>query len=284
MSANLPSKMPAIKDWLHTATAELVAADIPSAKLDAEIILGHTLRCSRTYLHAHDDELLTARQREIADARLRLRLDRVPVAYIIGHKEFYGRIFRVTPATLIPRPESEMIITLLKEYAAQTKLDLHNTTERLVDVGTGSGCLGITAKCELPELDVTLIDVSRHALTVATNNASRLGAEVQILRSNLLSDYPFAANYILANLPYVDEQWERSPEIDHEPALALFADDEGLDLIYKLLDQAPSRMTPNGLMFIEADPRQHAAIIKAAKNRGLTHQKSRDFIVVLRNN
>ena len=284
MSANLPSKMPAIKDWLHTATAELVAADIPSAKLDAEIILGHTLRCSRTYLHAHDDELLTARQREIADARLRLRLDRVPVAYIIGHKEFYGRIFRVTPATLIPRPESEMIITLLKEYAAQTKLDLHNTTERLVDVGTGSGCLGITAKCELPELDVTLIDVSRHALTVATNYASRLGAEVQILRSNLLSDYPFAANYILANLPYVDEQWERSPEIDHEPALALFADDEGLDLIYKLLDQAPSRMTPNGLMFIEADPRQHAAIIKAAKNRGLTHQKSRDFIVVLRNN
>ena len=284
MSANLPPKTPAIKDWLRTATAELVAAGIPSAKLDAEIILGHTLRCSRTYLHAHDDELLTPRQREIADARLRLRLDRIPIAYIIGHKEFYGRIFRVTPATLIPRPESEMIITLLKEYAAQTKLDLHRTIERLVDVGTGSGCLGITAKRELPELDVTLIDVSRHALTVANNNASRLGAEVHTLRSNLLSDYPFAANYILANLPYVDEEWERSPETNHEPALALFADDEGLDLIYKLLDQAPSRMTPNGLLFIEADPRQHAAIIKAAKNRGFTHEESRDFIVVLRNN
>jgi release factor glutamine methyltransferase len=284
MSANLPPKTPAIKDWLHTATAELVAAGIPSAKLDAEIILGHTLRCSRTYLHAHDDEPLSPRQHEIADARLRLRLDRIPVAYIIGHKEFYGRIFRVTPATLIPRPESEMIITLLKEYAAQTKLDLHSTIERLVDVGTGSGCLGITAKCELPELDVTLIDVSRHALTVASNNASRLGAEVHTLRSNLLSDYPFTATYMLANLPYVDEQWERSPETDHEPALALFADDEGLDLIYKLLDQAPSRMTPNGLLFIEADPRQHAAIIKAAKNRGFTHEESRDFIVVLRNN
>ena len=284
MSANLPPKTPAIKDWLHTATAELVAAGIPSAKLDAEIILGHTLRCSRTYLHAHDDEPLSPRQHEIADARLRLRLDRIPVAYIIGHKEFYGRIFRVTPATLIPRPESEMIITLLKEYAAQTKLDLHSTIERLVDVGTGSGCLGITAKCELPELDVTLIDVSRHALTVATSNASRLGAEVHTLRSNLLSDYPFTATYMLANLPYVDEQWERSPETDHEPALALFADDEGLDLIYKLLDQAPSRMTPNGLLFIEADPRQHAAIIKAAKNRGFTHEESRDFIVVLRNN
>ena len=284
MSANLPPKTPAIKDWLHTATAELVAAGIPSARLDAEIILGHTLRCSRTYLHAHDDEPLSPRQHEIADARLRLRLDRIPVAYIIGHKEFYGRIFRVTPATLIPRPESEMIITLLKEYAAQTKLDLHRTIERLVDVGTGSGCLGITAKCELPELDVTLIDISRHALTVASNNASRLGAEVHTLRSNLLSDYPFTATYMLANLPYVDEQWERSPETDHEPALALFADDKGLDLIYKLLDQAPWRMTPKGLLFIEADPRQHAAIIKAAKNRGFTHEESRDFIVVLRNN
>lgn len=282
MNVNLPPKMPVIKDWLKTAVAELVAAGIPSAKLDAEIILAHTLRRSRTYLHAHDDEEFSLRDQEIADARLRLRLDRTPIAYIVGHKEFYGRLFQVTPATLIPRPESEVMITLLKEYAAQTKLDLHKTTERLVDIGTGSGCLGITAKRELPELDATLIDVSRHALTVAETNAKRLEAKVTILRSNLLSDYPFAANYILANLPYVDTEWERSPETDYEPALALFADDKGLDLIYKLLEQVPSHLVSNGLVFIEADPRQHTAIIKAAKNRGLNHVESRDFIIVLR--
>jgi release factor glutamine methyltransferase len=282
MNANLPLKTPVIKEWLRAAVAELVAAEIPSAKLDAEIILAHTLRYSRTYLHAHDDESFSLRQKEIADARLRLRLDRTPIAYIIGHKEFYGRLFHVTPATLIPRPESETMITLLKEYAAQTKLDLHKTAERLVDVGTGSGCLGITAKKEFPELDVTLIDVSRHALTVASANASRLDADVHILRSNLLIDYPFAADYTLANLPYVDVSWERSPETNYEPALALFADDEGLDLIIKLLDQAPAHLASNGLLFLEADPRQHAAIIKAAKNRGLIHQESRDFIVVLR--
>lgn len=282
MNVNLPPKMPAIKDWLKAAVAELVAAEIPSAKLDAEIILAHTLRRSRTYLHAHDDEELSLRNQEIADARLRLRLDRIPIAYIVGHKEFYGRMFHVTPATLIPRPESEVMITLLKEYAAQTKLDLHNAVDRLVDVGTGSGCLGITAKRELPELDVTLIDVSRHALTVAETNAKRLEAEVTTLRSNLLSDYPFAAHYILANLPYVDESWQRSPETNHEPALALFADDDGLALINKLIDQAPAYLIAGGLLFIEADPRQHAAIIKTAKNRGFTHQESRDFIVVLR--
>lgn len=284
MSANLPQQMPVIKDWLKNATAELVAAEIPSAKLDAEIILAHTLRRSRTYLHAHDDETFSLRQLEIADARLRLRLDRTPIAYIVGHKEFYGRLFHVTPATLIPRPESEVIITLLKEYAAQTKLDLHKTSERLVDVGTGSGCLGITAKKELPELDVTLIDVSRHALKVAENNAMRLDATVQTVRSNLLSDYPFAADYILANLPYVDSVWERSPETRHEPALALFAEDGGLALINKLIDQAPAHLKTGGLLFLEADPRQHAAIIKTAKNRGFAHQESRDFIVVLRKN
>jgi release factor glutamine methyltransferase len=174
------------------------------------------------------------------------------------------------------------MITLLKEYAAQTKLDLHKTTERLVDVGTGSGCLGITAKKELPELDVTLIDVSRHALTVAEANAARLEADVQTLRSNLLIDYPFIADYILANLPYVDAAWDRSPETNYEPALALFAENDGLDLINKLLNQAPAHLRKNGLLFLEADPRQHAAIIKTAKNHGFTHQESRDFIVVLR--
>ena len=104
-----------IAEWMTHAAAALQSAGIPSARLDAEIILAHTLKKSRTYLHAHDDETLEARELEIADARLALREDRTPVAYIIGHKEFYGRPFKVTPSTLIPRPESEMIITLLKE-------------------------------------------------------------------------------------------------------------------------------------------------------------------------
>lgn len=280
MNANLPPKMPAISSWLQDATAQLTAAGIPSARLDAEILLAHTLKKSRTYLHAHDDEALTARQTEIADARLALRSDRTPIAYIIGHKEFYGRLFRVTPATLIPRPESETIIEFLKEIIPDTAPLLPHA-KRLVDVGTGSGILGITAKLEFPELDVTLTDVSRHALNVAANNAKFLGADVALTQSNLLADYPFTADLILANLPYVDVEWERSLETDFEPELALFAEHGGLALIYRLIDEAETRCAPQGFMLLEADPRQHDDIIKYAKNHGFSLRESRGFIVSL---
>ena len=270
-----------VNDWLRRAIATLTSVGISSAKLDAEIILAHTIRRPRTYLHAHGDEPLSDRLREIADARLQLRVNRTPIAYIIGHKEFYGRRFRVTPATLIPRPESETIIELLKELAPSNQSLLKEPAPRLVDVGTGSGCLGITAKLELPELDVTLLDISQHALVVAEANAAALQAEVHIVKSDLLANYPFNADYILANLPYVDTTWERSPETNYEPALALFADDLGLSLITKLLRQAPDHLKPGGLLLCEADPRQHPAIIKFAKQAGLSHRVTRGFIVCL---
>lgn len=279
MNANLPPKTPVIKDWLHEATIQLVGVGISSAKLDAEIILAHTLRKSRTYLHAHGEQQLEPRQYEIASARLDLRLDRTPIAYIIGHKEFYGRLFRVTPATLIPRPESEALITLLKELAPKN-LSLPGTSpQKLVDVGTGSGCLGITAKLELPELEVTLLDISRHALSVAKRNATDLNAKVDIEQSDLLMSYPLQANFIVANLPYVDPSWERSPETNYEPELALFAPNDGLQLIFKLLRQISSHLTTNGYVLLEADPRQHATMIEAAKATGLRYDKTDGFIV-----
>lgn len=277
MNENLPLKTPAISTWLQDATRQLAAAGIDSAKLDAEIILAHTLQHPRTYLHAHGDELLTPRQAEIADARLHLRVERTPVAYIIGHKEFYGHMFKVTPSTLIPRPESEDMIDLLIEADRQLHLPLR--TRRLVDVGTGSGCLGISAKLALPDLDVTLVDVSRYALKVAEENAKTLEADVLCLQSNLLTDYPFTAHYILANLPYVDPEWERSPETNYEPELALFAEQEGLSLIFRLIEQTPERLVRGGHLLIEADPRQHPAIIRAAKRQDLVLAASRGFIL-----
>jgi release factor glutamine methyltransferase len=282
MNANLPLKALAIKDWLRHAASQLTDVGISSAKLDAEIILAHTLRQSRTFIHAHDDEILSPRQQEIADARLQLRLDRTPIAYIVGHKEFYGRLFRVNPSTLIPRPESETIITLLKELTSQTTMSLDKNPVRLVDVGTGTGCLGITAKLEVPELEVSLVDISRHALNMAEINAKQLHADVAIIRSDLLLSYPMTADYIIANLPYVDTEWERSPETNYEPALALFADDAGLALIKKLIAETPLHLKTGGYLFLEADPRQHAAIITAAKAHGLSLVEVRDFIVLLR--
>jgi release factor glutamine methyltransferase len=270
-----------ISQWITETAASLKAAGIPSARLDAEIILAHTLKKQRTFLHAHSEEMLTGREHEIADARVALRLDRTPIAYIIGHKEFYGRLFKVTPSTLIPRPESEMIITLLKEILPSGPSLLRETPKRLADVGTGSGCLGITAKLEFPELDVTLLDISNHALKIAEKNAAALKASVTLQRSNLLGDYPFAPDIILANLPYVDPEWERSPETDHEPSEALFASDRGLYLINSLIEEAETRTSHGTLLFLEADPRQHKAIVAQAKNHGFLLRENRDFIVVL---
>lgn len=275
--------MPVISDWLKLATQRLKYVDIPSARLDAELILAHTLRKSRTYLHAHIDQSLTARELEIAEARLALRIDRVPVAYIIGHKEFYGRLFQVTTATLIPRPESETIIELLKELVRLTPPRLLASPHlRLIDVGTGSGCLGITAKLELPELDVTLADISRHALAIATKNSQRLHADTTVLQSDLLINYPFEADFILANLPYVDRSWDTPPELEHEPALALYADDDGLHLIKKIIQQANTGLTPGGHLLLEADTSQLDAISHFALAHGFIETARRGFIICLK--
>jgi release factor glutamine methyltransferase len=276
MNENLPPKAPAIKAWLTRAVALLTNKGIASARLDAEIILAHTLRKSRTFLHAHDDVVMTDHQTEVADARLDLRLDRTPIAYIIGHKEFYGRTFAVTPATLIPRPESETIIDILKEQAKAHPI------HRIVDVGAGSGCLGITAKLELPKTSVELVDISHQTLKVAEANARFLGANVTFLQSSLLKAYPHRADCVIANLPYVDKKWERSPETNFEPALALFAEHSGLLLIEDLITQLPAHLALGGITLIEADPRQHSAIINFAKTHHLKHVESRGFIVHLK--
>lgn len=277
---NLPPKTLTISQWLHQASQQLADVKITSHKLDAEIILAHTLRKSRTFLHAHGDESIDHRHFDIAETRLQLRLERTPLAYIVGHKEFYGRLFKVTPATLVPRPESEAIIDLLKDIVAHP-LPIGDSPQQLVDVGTGTGCLGITAKLELPQFNVTLADISRHALQVAKTNAALLHANVILLESNLLENYPFTADIIIANLPYVDHAWEVSPETKFEPTQALYAEDNGLHLIKKLLAQTKTHLQPHGHILLEADPRQHQAIIGFAKQSGLKKQTIRDFIIHL---
>jgi release factor glutamine methyltransferase len=274
MNANSQPKTPAIKDWLSSASQQLSEAEISSARLDSEIILASVLQKSRTYLHAHDNDLLSEGDSETASAHLKMRLNRVPIAYIIGYKDFYGRSFCVTTDTLVPRPESEDIITILKERYTSTGAK----NSRFIDIGTGSGCLGITAKLEIPELDVTLADISPAALAVAAQNATALNANVKTLQSDLLASYPYKADYIIANLPYVDITWRCSPETKHEPSLALFADDSGFDLINKLIEQTYDHLAPGGLLLLESDARQHTAIVHKTKSHGLLHIETRGLI------
>ncbi len=260
-----------IGDWLQKATETLKQAEIRSARLDAELILSHTLRKPRTYLHAHGEDTLDARQEEIANARLQLRLDYTPIAYIVGHKEFYGRRFITTPAALIPRPETEALIDLFATTVPQT-LPLIKDKRRIVDVGTGTGAIGITVKKEWPDFDVTLTDTSSHALQLACKNASKLQADVNYFQGDLLHGYAAPVDTIIANLPYVNKSWEVSPEVHLEPELALYAHDNGLALIRRLIAQAAHLLVPGGALILESDERQHAQIIQDTARHGFTHQ------------
>ena len=266
-----------ISEWLKIATKSLKTANIPSARLDAELILANTLRKNRTYLHAHLDEEIDPRRFDIANARLDLRLDRVPIAYILGYKEFYGRRFTVSPSVLIPRPESEDLISLFLELTASEIAE-----KVLIDVGTGSGCLGITAKLERSNLSVILSDISKPALNIAEKNANALNADVHIQQQSLLNGQLKPVDYIFANLPYVDKNWDVSPELQYEPEIALFVEDEGLKLILQLISQAPKCLTPDGLLFIEADPQQHNRIIDEATKKGFIKERILNYILVLR--
>ncbi len=266
-----------ISFWLKNAAKSMKDTGIPSARLDAELILANTLRKNRTYLHAHLDEEIDPRRVDIANARLDLRLDRVPMAYILGYKEFYGRKFTVSPAVLVPRPESEDMISLFLDATA-------GEIERkvLIDVGTGSGCLGITAALERTNISVILSDISKGALRIAEKNADEHRARVKIQQQSLLNGQLEPVDYIFANLPYVDKNWEVSPELHYEPKIALFTDDGGLKLILELIRQAPRYLTPNGQLFIEADPTQHERIIQAAARQNFRLAAIQRYIIVLR--
>ena len=266
-----------ISFWLKNAAKSLKDANIPSARLDAELILANTLRKNRTYLHAHLDEEIDSRRVDIANARLDLRLDRVPMAYILGYKEFYGRKFTVSPAVLVPRPESEDMISLFLDATAG-----EIEQKVLIDVGTGSGCLGITAALERTNISVILSDISKDALRIAEKNADEHRARVKIQQQSLLNGQLEPVDYIFANLPYVDKDWEVSPELQYEPKIALFTEDGGLKLILELIRQAPRCLAPNGQLFIEADPIQHERIIQVAAKQNFKLAAIQHYIIVLR--
>lgn len=274
-----------IRGFIDMAVKALNASGITSARLDAELLLINRLKLPREWLLAHDDAEIASPQWNELCADLVARCHRCPIAYITGRKEFYGRDFIVTPAVLIPRPESEQIITQLNKIFESER----NQTERLqssvLDLGTGSGCLAITAKLENPGLDVTASDISGDALAVAEHNSDKLNAsDIEFVQSDLFSNLSSRKfDVIMANLPYVDRLWEdTSPELAYEPKLALYAKDNGLAVINEFLAQAPEHLNRDGYAIIEADRRQIPDIIKLAKKQGFEIVEASPFTLTIR--
>ncbi len=276
-------KLQTISAWLQENTANLQRCAIESARLDCLLLLEFVLEKPRDWILAHDDDLLTDAQTAKLASYVQQRADRTPLAYIIGSKEFYGRTFLVTKDTLIPRPESEAIMTLLRNLVDSGQRTARPTSNvqppTIYDIGTGSGILAITAKLEIPTATVIATDISTEALSVAKKNAKNLGADVIFKTANLLptTHYPLPTT-ILANLPYVPRDMITSPEILKEPDKALFSGDDGLDHYREFWQRISQLNNKPVAVLTESLASQHADLAKLARGTGYCLQETSDLI------
>lgn len=265
-----------ISSWLIEHTAILNAAGVATARLDCLVLLGKALQKDRAWIAAHDDEPIDDSLIKRLDTFVAQRVARTPLAYIVGSKEFYGRDFFVTEDVLIPRPESEAMIELLVDFATSQPSPDINT---IIDIGTGSGCLAITAKLALPDVHVTGIDISEAALGVAHKNARDHKTQIQWRHLNLLADglpaMPGTRPYlVLANLPYVPNGLITSTEITKEPEIALFSGEDGLDH-YRALSTALQAAHNKPLALItESLTSQHVMLAGILADAGYKMQKT----------
>jgi release factor glutamine methyltransferase len=241
-----------LKQALTAAVDRLESSDVGSPRMNAEVLLMFVLGVNRAYLYAHPERELTAEEECGYDEVLARRATGMPSQYITGHQEFWGLDFIVSPAVLIPRPETEHLVETVLELARD---DPH---PKIVDVGTGSGCIALALAHEWKGAEVYAVDLSAEALEIAHANAVRLQLDrrVRFLRSNVLealvntSDFDF----VVSNPPYVgfDEADKVQKSVrDFEPRMAVFAGEQGLDVIGPLVRQAHGVLKPGGWMALE---------------------------------
>jgi len=227
-------------------------------RLEAELLLMELRQCDRITLFAHPEwELDPTQVRRYAET-VRRRAEGTPLPYITGHIEFFGLEFAVTPAVLIPRPETELLVERAMDWLQR------HPSRRIADIGTGSGCIAVTLAVMRQALHISAGDISAAALAVAQTNAQHHGvaSRVTCIQADLLAPFSGPLDLILSNPPYVaDPEWELLPDSVHrEPRSALLAGPQGLDLIRRLLSQARHRLAPGGCMLVELGEEQENAV------------------------
>jgi release factor glutamine methyltransferase len=233
---------------LTRAEGYLAKAGIWTSRLDAEVLLAHVLGATRIQLYAWYDRPLREEEREAYRALVRRRADRAPVAYLTGRREFLSLDFRVTPDVLIPRPETELLVERAVELVNGS------AAPRLLDVGTGSGCIAVAWAHEVPDGSFVATDVSAAALGVARGNAESIGVagRGEFLEGDLFG--PVAGRVfglVVSNPPYVGTGEEVDPECLREPSAAVFAGDDALLFYRRLLPSAAPHLAPGGHLLLE---------------------------------
>lgn len=268
---------------LVAATQRLKSAGIDTPRLDSEVLLAHVLDWTRAQLYAHPERILTDAERSAFEEMVKQRHQHQPVAYLVGEKEFYGLTLAIDSRVLIPRPETELLVDLALDIIAQIERQRQPAQNGngsgpgrpskpvlVADIGTGSGAISLAISASSPATVVYAVDISQDALELATANAHRLHLQdrIRFCAGDLLQPLPEPVDLIVANLPYIAlHDWNGlAPDIaNFEPSVALAGGIDGLDLIRRLLEQAPSRLRLQGAILLEIGSSQGAAVAGLAR-------------------
>ncbi len=249
--------MPVLRTVIQDTHQKLEAAGIPDARLEAEVLVMNVMRMARQNIFGEQDTEVSEQQQTALGELLERRYKREPLAYLLGQREFYGINVMLTPAVLIPRPETEGLV----EHALfMALMGMESTDMIITDVGTGSGAIAINLAIHLPAAKIFAVDVADEVLDVAAFNIRAHGVSERVTLGigDLLEPVPEPIDLIVANLPYIptDRISTLQPEVQQEPALALDGGPDGLDLIRRLLTQAESKLKDSGIILLEMDPDQ----------------------------
>jgi release factor glutamine methyltransferase len=240
-----------LREALRKATDFLAANQVGSPRMNAEVLLMHALACDRAYLYAHPEREITPDEQARYEVVLAERAGGKPSQYITGHQEFWGLDFIVSPAVLIPRPETEHVLETVLELAREF------ARPRIVDVGTGSGCIALSLARELPAAEILAVDISPGALEIARANAVRLQLDhrVDFQERDLLHGFtPASFDFVVSNPPYVAEAEPDKVQREvreFEPRVAVFAGDSGMEAYRLLIPQAHEVLRPGGWLVVE---------------------------------
>ncbi len=251
---------PTLHNWLTISEKKLKDLGIKSARLDSLIILEIVLNISRANILAKLNEPLSNKNLDELNTLLLKRSHYIPMAYLTNKVEFYKRDFFVNENVLIPRPETEAMIDSVKE--------INPKKYKVLDLGTGSGIIGITLKLEIPSLDIDLSDISQKSLVIAKKNYVKFKLNLHLIHSDLLDDISSSYDLIVANLPYVPINLKIEKDLDYEPKRALFSGQDGLDLYRKFWHQISQLDKKPKFIFTESLIVQHKELTAIAKASG----------------
>jgi release factor glutamine methyltransferase len=269
---------------MNTVAVVLEAARRKLPASEARLLLGQILGQSAAWLLAHGEQVLDEDDLLAFASLAARRAGGEPVAYLVGRREFFGRDFEVSPAVLIPRPETELLVEIA--LAKVGGGDTATGAARILDLGTGSGCIAITLALELPQAQVTALDASAAALAVARRNAERLDVRLRFVQGDWFDAVDGEAfDLIVANPPYIAaaDPHLAAGDLRHEPATALASGADGLDALRRIIAGAPAHLAPGGQLWLEHGYDQAPAVLDLLAGAGLAAtEQHRDLAGIIR--